>query len=247
VQTERVAAWRELARRLAHELKNPLFPLQLTVENLIKARDQSPELFEEIFRESATTLLAEINNLKQVISRFSEFSKMPQPQWQQLNVDQVVQGVARLFQAQLESRSGGPIACQLDLSANNPIAGDPELLHRAISNLVLNAMDAMPNGGALTLRTRQSGDRVSIDVSDTGIGLTPEECARLFTPYYTSKQHGTGLGLAIVQSVISDHGGTVGVKSQRGRGTIFRIELPRNLDRLRAVNEQESAVLTEGQ
>jgi signal transduction histidine kinase len=121
------------------------------------------------------------------------------------------------------------------------------LLHRAISNLVLNAMDAMPNGGALTLRTRQSGDRVSIDVSDTGIGLTPEECARLFTPYYTSKQHGTGLGLAIVQSVISDHGGTVGVKSQRGRGTIFRIELPRNLDRLRAVNEQESAVLTEGQ
>jgi signal transduction histidine kinase len=172
---------------------------------------------------------------------------MPQPQWQQLNVDQVVQGVARLFQAQLESRSGGPIACQLDLSANNPIAGDPELLHRAISNLVLNAMDAMPNGGALTLRTRQSGDRVSIDVSDTGIGLTPEECARLFTPYYTSKQHGTGLGLAIVQSVISDHGGTVGVKSQRGRGTIFRIELPRNLDRLRAVNEQESAVLTEGQ
>ena len=247
VQTERVAAWRELARRLAHELKNPLFPLQLTVENLIKARDQSPELFEEIFRESATTLLSEINNLKQVISRFSEFSKMPQPQWQQLNVDQVVQGVARLFQAQLESRSGGPIACQLDLSANNPIAGDPELLHRAISNLVLNAMDAMPNGGALTLRTRQSGDRVSIDVSDTGIGLTPEECARLFTPYYTSKQHGTGLGLAIVQSVISDHGGTVGVKSQRGRGTIFRIELPRNLDRLRAVNEQESAVLTEGQ
>lgn len=247
VQTERVAAWRELARRLAHELKNPLFPLQLTVENLIKAREQSPELFEEMFHESATTLLAEINNLKQVISRFSEFSKMPQPQWQQVNVDQVLQGVARLFQAQLESRSGGPIACQLDLNATNSMAADPELLHRVVSNLVLNAMDAMPNGGTLTLRTRQSSDRVAIDVSDTGIGLTPEECARLFTPYYTSKQHGTGLGLAIVQSVISDHGGTVSVKSQRGRGTTFRIELPRNLDKLRTVPEPESQVLAPGQ
>jgi two-component system, NtrC family, nitrogen regulation sensor histidine kinase NtrY len=247
VQTERVAAWRELARRLAHELKNPLFPLQLTVENLIKAREQSPELFEEMFHESATTLLAEINNLKQVISRFSEFSKMPQPQWQQVNIDQVVQGVARLFQAQLESRSGGPIACQLDLNATNSMAADPELLYRVVSNLVLNAMDAMPNGGTLTLRTRQSSDRVAIDVSDTGIGLTPEECARLFTPYYTSKQHGTGLGLAIVQSVISDHGGTVSVKSQRGRGTTFRIELPRNLDKLRAVPEPESHMLAPGQ
>lgn len=246
VQTERVAAWRELARRLAHELKNPLFPLQLTVENLIKAREQSPELFEEMFHESAATLLAEINNLKQVISRFSEFSKMPQPQWQHVNVDQVVQGVARLFQAQLESRSSGPIACQLDLSAKNLIAGDPELLHRAISNLVLNAMDAMPNGGTLTLRSRQSVDRASIDVTDTGIGLTTEECARLFTPYYTSKQHGTGLGLAIVQSVVSDHGGTVGVKSQPGHGTTFRIELPHNLDKLRAAPDQESQVLTQG-
>lgn len=247
VQTERVAAWRELARRLAHELKNPLFPLQLTVENLIKAREQSPELFEEMFQESATTLLAEINNLKQVISRFSEFSKMPQPQWQQVSVDHVVQGVARLFQAQLESRTGGPIVCQLGLNTTDSIAADPELLHRAVSNLVLNAMDAMPNGGTLTLRTRQSGDRVAIDVSDTGIGLTPEECARLFTPYYTSKQHGTGLGLAIVQSVISDHGGTVSVKSQRGHGTTFRIELPRNLDKLRAVPEPESQALTSGQ
>jgi two-component system, NtrC family, nitrogen regulation sensor histidine kinase NtrY len=105
----------------------------------------------------------------------------------------------------------------------------------------------MPNGGTLTLRTRQSSDRVAIDVSDTGIGLTPEECARLFTPYYTSKQHGTGLGLAIVQSVISDHGGTVSVKSQRGRGTTFRIELPRNLDKLRAVPEPESHMLAPGQ
>jgi signal transduction histidine kinase len=105
----------------------------------------------------------------------------------------------------------------------------------------------MPTGGALTLRTRANGARVSIDIGDTGVGLTPEECDRLFTPYYTSKQHGTGLGLAIAQSVVSDHGGTIGVKSQPGRGTTFRIELPRNLDKLRSTVEDDSHVVTRGQ
>jgi two-component system, NtrC family, nitrogen regulation sensor histidine kinase NtrY len=248
VQTERVAAWRELARRLAHELKNPLFPLQLTVENLVRAREQSPEMFEEIFRESSATLLAEIGNLKQIISRFSEFSKMPQPQLQPVIVNEVVQGVARLFQAQLEARSGAAIACEVDLAASKePVAADAELLHRAFSNLVLNAMDAMPKGGTLTLRTRDSGDRVYIEVADTGVGLTPEECKRLFTPYYTSKQHGTGLGLAIVQSVISDHGGTINVQSQPGKGTTFLVELPRNLYKLRLPVLDGSATVTRGQ
>jgi signal transduction histidine kinase len=235
VQSERVAAWRELARRLAHELKNPLFPLQLTVENLVRAREHSPEMFEEIFRESAATLLAEIGNLKQIISRFSEFSKMPQPALQPVLINDLVQGVARLFQAQLESRDGGKIVCKLDLGASHePVAADAELLHRALSNLVLNAMDAMPQGGTLTLRTRDHGGRAYIEIADTGVGLTPEECERLFTPYYTSKQHGTGLGLAIVQSVISDHGGTISVKSMPGKGTSFMVELPRNLEKLQA-------------
>src|SRR3989440_8191047 len=89
IQAERVAAWRELARRLAHELKNPLFPLQLTVENLLRAREQGSAEFEEIFRESSATLLAEISNLKAIISRFSEFSKMPQPQLQPVHVNEI--------------------------------------------------------------------------------------------------------------------------------------------------------------
>ncbi len=235
IQSERVAAWRELARRLAHELKNPLFPLQLTVENLVKAREQSPQIFEEIFRESSETLLAEIGNLKQIISRFSEFSKMPQPHLQPIIINDVVQAVAKLFQAQLEARDGVTICCKMDLEASRePVAADAELLHRAFSNLVLNAMDAMPKGGTLTLRTRDAPDRVRIEIADTGVGLTREECDRLFTPYYTSKQHGTGLGLAIAQSVISDHGGTISVQSQPERGTTFVVELPRNLDKLHA-------------
>ena len=228
LQAERVAAWRELARRLAHELKNPLFPLQLTVENLVRARHQSPEQFEEVFRESSRTLLAEISNLKAIIGRFSEFSKMPQPQLQQVQVNDVIRGVAQLFRAQLEAPGRARIHCELQLDQRiEPVEADPELLHRAISNLVLNAMDAMPHGGTLTLRTRSENNKVMIDVADTGSGLTTEECERIFTPYYTSKQHGTGLGLAIVQSVVSDHGGRICVESPPGRGTTFVIELPR--------------------
>ncbi len=227
VQAERVAAWRELARRLAHELKNPLFPLQLTVENLLRSRQNGPEQFDEVFRESSTTLLAEISNLKAIIGRFSEFSKMPQPQLQPTDVNEISRGIAQLFRAQLQTPGRKPIDCVLDLDKNlKPISADPELLHRALSNLVLNAMDAMPDGGTFTLRTRQKDDGARIEIADTGTGLTPEECERIFTPYYTSKQHGTGLGLAIVQSVVSDHQGTINVRSEPGKGTIFVIDLP---------------------
>ncbi|MGA9545525.1 MAG: ATP-binding protein [Candidatus Sulfotelmatobacter sp.] len=231
MQAERVATWRELARRLAHELKNPLFPLQLTVENLVRARRQTPEQFEEVFRESSRTLLAEIANLKGIIARFSEFSKMPQPQLQRVQVNEVIRGAVQLFQAQLDAPGRAKINCDLQLDPHlGAISADAELLHRAISNLVLNAMDAMPQGGTLTLRTRDDGSQVVIEVADTGAGLTPEECERIFTPYYTSKEHGTGLGLAIVQSVVSDHGGSIGVHSSAGRGTAFVIELPRNAE-----------------
>ena len=241
IQSERVAAWRELARRLAHELKNPLFPLQLTVENMMRARQQSPEQFEEVFHESSSTLLAEISNLKTIISRFSEFAKMPQPCFHRVDLNEVVREVAQLFQAQLRQPGRPPIECKLELAeALEPIAADQELLHRALSNLVLNAFDAMPQGGTLTLRTRAAGERQVVEVSDTGTGLTAEECGRLFTPYYTSKAHGTGLGLAIVQSLVSDHGGRISVHSRPGNGTTFVIELPRNADKLSAADPGES-------
>lgn len=227
VQTERVAAWRELARRLAHELKNPLFPLQLTVENLQRAREQSPEQFDEIFFESTTTLRAELENLKAIVSRFSDFAKMPPPEFESVDVNESIRGVIKLFEPQLSAVGRPPITPELYLDENiaRPQA-DPILLRRALENLVLNSLDAMPAGGTLTVRTSQHNGAVHMEVSDTGAGLTPEECARLFTPYYTSKRHGTGLGLAIVQSVVSDHGGKIAVESAPGAGATFRIELP---------------------
>jgi two-component system nitrogen regulation sensor histidine kinase NtrY len=227
VQTERVAAWRELARRLAHELKNPLFPLQLTVENLQRAREHSSEQFDEVFFESTATLRAELENLKTIVSRFSDFAKMPAPEFEPVDLNESVRSVVKLFEPQLCAAGRPPITPELYLDEKlaRPQA-DPTLLRRALENLVLNSLDAMPAGGTLTVRTSQHNGSVRLDVTDTGAGLTPEECARLFTPYYTSKQHGTGLGLAIVQSVVSDHGGKIAVESAPGAGATFRIELP---------------------
>jgi two-component system nitrogen regulation sensor histidine kinase NtrY len=227
VQTERVAAWRELARRLAHELKNPLFPLQLTVENLQRAREQTSEQFDEVFFESTATMRAELENLKTIVSRFSDFAKMPPPEFEPVDLNESVRSVVKLFEPQLCAVGRPPITPELYLDADlaRPQA-DPVLLRRALENLVLNSLDAMPAGGTLTVRTSQNNGSVRLDVTDTGAGLTPEECARLFTPYYTSKQHGTGLGLAIVQSVVSDHGGKIAVESAPGAGATFRIELP---------------------
>ena len=225
VQAERVAAWRELARRLAHELKNPLFPLQITVENLERAKREHPDQFEEVFRESTGTLLAELANLKAIIGRFSDFAKMPRPQFEPVALNDLVRAVLQLFDAQLAA--SGAIHPEVDLDSRLPsIQADPEQIKRALQNLVLNAMDAMPQGGTLRIRTRQYNGTVTLEVSDTGQGLTKEECERLFTPYYTTKRHGTGLGLAIVQSVVSDHGGRISVESQPGSGATFRIELP---------------------
>ncbi len=230
VQAERVAAWRELARRLAHELKNPLFPLQITVENLVRARELAPAEFDEIFKESTSTLLAEISNLKTIIGRFSDFSKMPKPQLQNTSLNKLVRKVAALHGSQL-TKAAKPVALQLELDDSlMEIPLDPDLFHRVVSNLILNAIDAMSEGGALTLRTRDAGERARLEISDTGTGLTPEERDRIFTPYYTTKQHGTGLGLAVVQSVVSDHGGTISVNSETGRGTTFIIDLPKRAE-----------------
>jgi two-component system nitrogen regulation sensor histidine kinase NtrY len=227
VQAERVAAWRELARRLAHELKNPLFPMQITLENLQRAREQTAEQFDEIFFESVATLRAELESLNAIVARFSDFARMPAPHPQPVNLNDAVRNAIRLFEARFSAVGRPPITPELYLNESlASIQADPDLLHRALQNLILNAMDAMPAGGTLTIRTHPADGAVRLEVSDTGTGLTPEECERLFTPYYTTKLHGTGLGLAIVQSVVSDHGGKITVESAPGAGTTFRIELP---------------------
>jgi len=247
VQAERVAAWRELARRLAHELRNPLFPLQITVENLQRARQLGPEQFQEVFNESTATLKAELANLNAIVGRFSDFSKMPAPQFTRLRINEALRDAMRLFEPQFNTVGKPPVKTELFLAESLPeVDADPDLLHKAFQNLILNALDVMPAGGTLTLRTSERDGKVRIEVSDTGKGLTPEECSRLFTPYYTTKQLGTGLGLAIVQSIVSDHQGTISVSSEEGRGTTFRIDLPQKQPNV-LVRQQAQEIKEDGE
>jgi signal transduction histidine kinase len=242
VQTERVAAWRELARRLAHELRNPLFPMQITVENLQRARQLENKQFMEVFNESTATLRAELANLNAIVARFSDFAKMPTPHFSRVNVNEALRDAVRLFEAQFHAVGKPIITAEFFLSEALPeIDADAEMLHRAFQNLVLNALDAMPAGGTLAMRTLEDDGNVRIEVSDTGKGLTREECSRLFTPYYTTKSQGTGLGLAIVQSVVSDHHGTISVVSDEGRGATFLIELPQRQEGARTLPAEEVA------
>jgi signal transduction histidine kinase len=218
IQLERVAAWREIARRLAEELGEALSRLQRTIEGLQPASG---------IHDSAGTLLSEIDAMKEIVGRYGDFSRMPPPVFAPVNLNDIVKSVVKLFAAQFSAVGRPPVNPEVHLDEELPvIQADASLLHRALENLVLIAMDAMPAGGVLMIRTSHQNGDVQLEVSDTGSGLSVEESERLFTPYLTTKQNGTGLGLAIVQSVVSDHGGRISVESETGVGTSFHITLP---------------------
>ena len=231
LQAERVASWREMARRLAHELKNPIFPIQLSVETLRRrlerraagepADPQEPP-FEQLFHESSDTILEALKSLRKIVDEFSDFARMPQPELRPTDLNAIVQQVLSLYRARAEQ-----VVIEAELQPDLPRASaDPALLARALGNLVANALEAMPAGGRLLVRTRAADGALAIEVTDSGPGLDADQRLRLFTPYFTTKRGGTGLGLAIVQGIVSDHGGRIEVESEPGQGTSFRLVLP---------------------
>lgn len=226
-QAERAASWRELARRLADELRNPLLALQTTAENLQRSQEQNPEQPNEASCAQAAELLSGVEKLETIVAKFRDFGGLPQPELAAVDLNELVRGIVKRYEGEFGAVGRPPITPELHLEEDLPsVQADASLLRRALDNLILNGMDAMPGGGVLMLRTSNANDAVELEVSDTGTGLTPQECGRLFTPYYTTKQHGTGLGLAVVQSVVSDHGGRIWVESEAGVGTSFHIRLP---------------------
>jgi two-component system nitrogen regulation sensor histidine kinase NtrY len=229
VQAERVAAWREMARRLAHELKNPLFPIQLSIETLRRAAEQEgaghPEgaaRFARLFRESSDTILDELRALGRIIEEFSEFARLPRPRFAPTDLNELVGQTVALYRP----RAGQVLFETLHDPQLPLVPVDRDLIARALGNLVANALDAMPDGGRLLVRTAVAAGEVRLSVEDSGPGLDAEQQRQLFTPYHTTKRGGTGLGLAIVQGIATDHGGRVEVRSEPGRGTSFALVLP---------------------
>ncbi|MFB3896903.1 MAG: PAS domain-containing sensor histidine kinase [bacterium] len=224
----RLAEWQEVARRIAHEIKNPLTPIQLSIQNLQKSHSQTKDDFDEVFQESAQTILEEVENLRKIVNSFTEFAKMPKPMREWIELPEVLDSTITLYASGQEN-----IKFETTITSQIPrINADPEQLRRAFSNLIKNAIDAMPNGGKLTISiataTLKEEPAIQVSFADTGEGMTKETIDKLYLPYFSTKKKGTGLGLSMVDRIISDHGGTIDVKSEINKGSIFTIVIPVN-------------------
>ncbi len=231
VQAERVTAWREMARRLAHELKEPLFPLQITIETLAQAQAGGvPDGSAEVFGESTAALRSELESLREIAARFSEFARVPAPDLQPVSVNDVIRALVKKFEPQFGGIGRPPVTPELFLGDGIArVNADPARLAKALENVLIVSVEAMPAGGTLTIRTLQKDDIVRVEIYHTGGGLGSDSVARMFTPCDDSRREvrtDAGLGLATALSIVSDHGGRIRVDSAPGAGTTFRIALP---------------------
>jgi signal transduction histidine kinase len=223
VASERVAAWQEVARRLAHEIKNPLTPIRMSLETLLAASQRGPldERFKGLFTESARAVLEEVDRLKRIVDEFSQFARLPRPQLVSQELAEAVQAVMALY----ADHDGVRFVTQLEPGA--VVAFDRDQLTQVLVNLVKNAEEAMAGRqGAITVRVKRTPAEVLLEVEDQGPGIPEGLKARLFEPYVTSKPQGTGLGLAIAQRIAQEHAGRLTVVDGAAGGALFRLSLP---------------------
>ena len=222
-EAERKAVWRDVARQLAHEVKNPLFPIRLSVENLQTAKDQ-PAIFDKIFKECTETIIEEVDRIRELIDEFHQYARLPNPDRHPVNLNDIIESVSKLY---MDLSQVHNVAIEKQLSQLPNLSLDREQMERAVGNIVKNAIEAMPEGGTLTLKTtdaaNEKGRDISLEVQDTGHGMSEETQQKLFTPDYTTKSYGTGLGMAIVRRIITVHGGDIVVESEESVGTTIRI------------------------
>jgi len=224
VRAQRVAAWREVARRLAHEIKNPLTPIQLCAERLRRHFSQAPVPTRALVDECTTTIVGEVESLKGLVDEFSQFARMPAPRAVPTDLHALLGDVLALYQGVCPG-----VAFRQQFASELPqVPLDPEQIRRVIINLMDNAIEAMDRRGTLDLETEHDPTRrtVRVAVADDGPGIPLADREKLFLPHYSTKQRGSGLGLAIVRRIVSEHGGSIVVADNTPHGARFVIELP---------------------
>jgi two-component system nitrogen regulation sensor histidine kinase NtrY len=224
IRAQRAAAWREVARRLAHEIKNPLTPIQLCAERLRRHFTQAPEPTRGLVDECTTTIVGEVESLKGLVDEFSQFARMPAPRAVPTDVHALLEDALGLYQGLFTE-----VEFRRKFADGLPkTAVDQEQIRRVVINLVDNAIEAMDRRGAIDIETEhdRANSVVRIVVADNGPGIPAAEREKLFLPHYSTKQRGSGLGLAIVRRIVAEHGGSIAVTDNTPRGTRFAIELP---------------------
>ena len=244
-RAERTAAWRDIARRIAHEVKNPLSPIQVAIETMRKTYRKNHPDFEEIFDESTAAVLDEVQRLNRLVSEFSDFARMPAPQRHRVDVAELVRHTAALWNGER------CVDVIVEVANTVPIIhGDRDQLAEVMTNLVKNGIEAAEShhpdgGGQVCIRAAPCEDGVEIRVEDNGAGISETDRARLFEPYFTTKDEGTGLGLAIVHRIVSDHEGSVSVETSPRGGTEMVVRLTVEGPRISASASQSDLALSQ--
>jgi PAS domain S-box-containing protein len=243
IQAERAAAWSEVARRMAHEIKNPLTPIQLSAERIMRNYERgggppAESRFDEVVREGTTTIVREVEALQRMVEEFSRFARLPEARLVEASLNEVVRDAVGLYVGRLD---GIDIDCRLadDLPR---LWLDTEQVKRVLVNLIDNALEAMASDGnegsngsgdssaerliALESSYLKASDTVRLTVADTGHGISPRDREKLFLPKFSTRNRGTGLGLAIVSHIVADHKGRIWVEDNEPCGARFIIELP---------------------
>ncbi|HET9951458.1 MAG TPA: ATP-binding protein [Candidatus Eisenbacteria bacterium] len=222
VTSERQAAWSLMARKVAHEVKNPLTPIAVSVADLKRSYEQQRPDFPAVLDQAVRTISEEVAALKRLLQEFSDFARLPAPRLAPCAVGTLLADVGALY---------GPDVARGRLRVVPPpgaiaMLADAEQMRQVLINLIQNAFDAMGSAGAVTLSAGTVAGSIELTVADEGPGLTEEERAQLFVPGFTTKAQGSGLGLTIAQRIVHDHGGSIAIDSTRGRGTTIRVRVP---------------------
>jgi nitrogen fixation/metabolism regulation signal transduction histidine kinase len=220
VQAEREAAWREVARRLAHEIKNPLTPMRLSLHRLQRRVAALPAEARTVAEESLAAMLVEVEHLSRLAEQFSQYARLPEPRFEALDLGEVVRQATALHEPGSIDLADGPAPAVR-------VRGDRLLLSRAIQNLLLNAREASPPDARVEIRIEATAERVVVEILDRGAGLGPEVEGRVFEPYVSTKRRGSGLGLSLVRDIATQHHGTVTLENREGGGACARLSLPR--------------------
>jgi two-component system nitrogen regulation sensor histidine kinase NtrY len=224
IEAERIRTWQDIARKMAHEIKNPLSPIRVSAETLVKAFKKKPQGFEKILEESTAVISEEVQRIRKIVDEFVEFARLPAPKKTLSDIDRVITQAAALYQGM------DNIEIELKLGGVRRFYFDTDQITRVIHNLLKNSIEAFQGHGKVVIET---SEMLSFDeplavvlLSDNGPGIPNELKASLFTPYLTTKGEGSGLGLNICQRIVMEHGGEIELNSVQGRGTKVSFTLP---------------------
>ena len=222
IKAQQLAAWNEAARRIAHEIKNPLTPIRLAAERLLMKHRQGDPGLGDAIEEGVEIIVREVMTMQGMVDEFSRYARMPRPRPGPVDLPKLVSETLHLYR---NLKPGVDVQGEVD-PALSVVAIDGEQVKRALINLLDNAVEATDAPGRVTVSAHASDGHLEIQVADTGRGIPPESKEKLFLPYYSTKGRGTGLGLAIVHRIVTDHQGSIRVEDNAPKGTVFTVELP---------------------